>query len=137
MRKFDRTLELACFTATAGGCSRARQQQRKLLLQRERGLNRNTCIRYVQVWELKLYFYPSAGGLKKKQNKTKHLCAWSICCPAYIHMEMTSMAALKRENDACIILVRIIHQILTALYSSDFFSRTLHGNMETTLNYQV
>ena len=27
------------------------------------GLNRNTtCIWYVEVWELKLYFYPSAGG---------------------------------------------------------------------------
>ena len=33
-----------------------------LLLQRERGLNRNTCIGYVEVWELKLCFYPSAGG---------------------------------------------------------------------------
>ena len=25
---------------------------------------------YVKVWELKLYFYPSAGGLKKKTKKT-------------------------------------------------------------------
>ena len=41
--------------------------QRELLLQRERGLNRNTtCICYVEVWELKLYFYPSAGGFTKK-----------------------------------------------------------------------
>ena len=34
----------------------------------ERGLNRNTCIWYVEVWELKLYFYPSAWGLKKKRK---------------------------------------------------------------------
>ena len=26
-------------------------------------------ILYVEVWELKLYFYPSAGGLKKKKKK--------------------------------------------------------------------
>ena len=38
------------------------------MLQRERGFNRNTSTRYlirtwyVEVWELKLYFYPSAGG---------------------------------------------------------------------------
>ena len=51
-------------------------QQRELLLHRERGLNRNTkCIWYVEVWELKLYFYPSAGGLQKKtktKTKTSH-----------------------------------------------------------------
>ena len=40
-----------------------------LLLQRERGLNRNTCIWYVLVWGLKLYFYPSAGGYKKNRKK--------------------------------------------------------------------
>ena len=29
--------------------------------------NRNTtCIRYLEVWELKLYFYPSAGGFSFK-----------------------------------------------------------------------
>ena len=54
-------------------CSRARQQQRELLLQRERGLNRNTCIWYVEVWELKLYFYPSARGLKKEKRKKVRL----------------------------------------------------------------
>ena len=25
----------------------------------------------MEVWELKLYFYPSAGGLKKKEKKIK------------------------------------------------------------------
>ena len=25
----------------------------------------------MEVWELKLYFYPSAGGFKKKKKKTK------------------------------------------------------------------
>ena len=45
--------------------------QLELLLQRERGLNRNTCIWYVDVWELKLYFYPSAGGFKKKKKKKR------------------------------------------------------------------
>ena len=41
-----------------------------LLLQRERGLNRNTtCIWYVQVWELKLYFYPSARAFLKSEKK--------------------------------------------------------------------
>ena len=25
---------------------------------------------YVEVWELKLYFYPPAGGLKKKKEKS-------------------------------------------------------------------
>ena len=40
--------------------------QRELLLKRERGLNRNTtCIWYVEVWELKLYFYQSAGGVAR------------------------------------------------------------------------
>ena len=34
------------------------------------GLNRNTtCIWYVEVWEPKLYFYPSARGFKKKKKK--------------------------------------------------------------------
>ena len=42
--------------------SRARWKQREVLSQRERGLYRNTCISYVEVWELKLYFYPSGGG---------------------------------------------------------------------------
>ena len=46
----------------------------ELFLQREGGLNRNTCIWYVEVWELKLYFYPSAGGFKKKKRKK------SVCC---------------------------------------------------------
>ena len=27
------------------------------------------CIWYMEVWELKLYFYPSAGGFKKKKEK--------------------------------------------------------------------
>ena len=27
---------------------------------------------YVEVWELKLYFYPSAGGFKKKHTHTHH-----------------------------------------------------------------
>ena len=38
-------------------------------MQQERGLNRNTpCILYVEVWELMLYFYPSAGGFKKQKS---------------------------------------------------------------------
>ena len=28
----------------------------------------DVCIRYVEVWELKLYFYPSAGGFRKKKT---------------------------------------------------------------------
>ena len=41
------------------------RKERPNMLHRERGLNRNTtCTRYVQVWALKLDFYPSAGGLK-------------------------------------------------------------------------
>ena len=32
------------------------------------GLNWNTCIWYVEVWELKLYFYRSAGGFKKRKK---------------------------------------------------------------------
>ena len=32
-----------------------------------------TCIWYVEVWELKLYFYPSARGLKKKKKKKKEI----------------------------------------------------------------
>ena len=44
---------------------------RAAMLQREREdkLKTRICFRYVEVWELKLYFYPSAGGLKKKSNK--------------------------------------------------------------------
>ena len=30
-----------------------------------------TCIWYVEVWEPELYFYPSAGGFKKKQNDVR------------------------------------------------------------------
>ena len=45
-------------------------------LQRERGFNRNTtCIWYVEEWELKLSFYPSAGGFKKMKKK-KSLGVW-------------------------------------------------------------
>ena len=33
-----------------------------------RDATRTTAV-YVEVWELKLYFYPSAGGLKKKEKK--------------------------------------------------------------------
>ena len=36
-------------------------------------LNRNTCVWYVQVWELKRYFYPSAGGLLRTRYI---LCSW-------------------------------------------------------------
>ena len=32
-------------------------------------LNWNTCIRYVKMWELKPYFYPAHGKLKKKKKK--------------------------------------------------------------------
>ena len=42
--------------------------QQQPLLQRERSLNRN--IWCVEVWELKLYFYQSAGGWKKKKEKS-------------------------------------------------------------------
>ena len=52
---------------------RSWKKQRELLLQLERGLNRNTCIWYVEEWELKLYFYPSARGLKKTKKKRDHV----------------------------------------------------------------
>ena len=57
---------------------------RELLLQRERGLNRNTCTRYlirVSVGAFKLYFYPSAGGLKilkKKKNQVFQTSDWYV-----------------------------------------------------------
>ena len=57
----------------------AHEQQRELLLQRERGLGRTTtCIRDVEVWKLTLYFYPSAGGFtkKKKEKKSTRAHAW-------------------------------------------------------------
>ena len=38
------------------------------------GLNWNTtCIWYVEVWEPKIDFYPSAGGFEKKKKKKKNL----------------------------------------------------------------
>ena len=42
-----------------------------MLLQRERGFNRNTCIWYVEVWDLKLYIYPSAVRWKKYTREYK------------------------------------------------------------------
>ena len=31
----------------------------------------------MEVWELKLYFYPSAGGLKKRKKK-EAACVWYV-----------------------------------------------------------
>ena len=48
------------------------------MLQRERGFNRNTSTRYlirtwyVEVWELKLYFYPSDEDKKKKKKNGRN-----------------------------------------------------------------
>ena len=52
------------------------------------GWGNTTCMWYVEVWELQLYFYPSAGGFKKKKKKgvcqfTLHRVAhegWLLCC---------------------------------------------------------
>ena len=45
-------------------------QQGELLFQRERGLNRNTtCIVYIEVWEVKLYFTHPPEDKKIKIKK--------------------------------------------------------------------
>ena len=51
----------------------------------------DACIWYVEGWELKLYFYPSAGGLKKKEKKA----VWYYCYRLISRLFSSLFASLK------------------------------------------
>ena len=92
----------------------------------------NTCIWYVEVWELKLYFYPSAGGWKnyskKKVDENNLLLTWVSITYSIVVLKYY-VSALKQRSQGK--LPAAVPVYIRYIYGSTSINNSWQGRTDT------